>query len=609
MSEPRSTERQTHVIVVDDRAQFPTHVWRTLTGVTGFLSLDSLPPRPQVPSNRPVYELPPGVQRWWSADCLLCVWWVMADTRSEEVVHSVLEAADPARNEVRVLLDVKGRRGYDHGRVADAIKARYGERVEPWHVSAYAAKATRSDVYIRDKELELLSELKRSLEDALEGSPVPGGAVAPVRAHHVLVTGAGFEMRPNRGSIGMPGALELLQATHALLLLWGSTAEPGTPEAAFLSEFRLLADPSGQSLRGARLPEPQPLGNDVPFPERIHEICEQGDLDGWWDLVLEHVAVPRTEADGVATLPSLRAGRMRERLLRQAFRKAIRDYDWGYLSQAAQASSLAWVGWLTTNYTHFADRAVERNGKWQTVSIVEDAYDVINWDLHGGGSDVYRESLSPESEPTLSGGAQPASEPGGVGASRDVQSVRHLFKLHGDVAHVQTMAIAGHDKNPHSPLYISQRRLSRIYSAAQQFLEHEMGGWRHAAHAGVTATPLPVVWHILGHGLRDELLVELMLTVSQRVRTTDVTFVIADLAPDEIAERLRSRSGRFTSAIDPWTIHTVECRADEYLARLNRYPFSASTTDPPNAEGTRSWIDRLARALRERPVDHASEAD
>jgi len=139
----------------------------------------------------------------------------------------------------------------------------------------------------------------------------------------------------------------------------------------------------------------------------------------------------------------------REYDLRQLFRAEFVSHDWGFLPQSMAAARIKWSAWISTNYTRFANRAIELSGrKWRTIEFGEEAQNLNQHLLHG--SELPRESI--------------------------------LFKVHGDIGHVLTMALSTEDKTVETRL----SSFMPLYLASQACINE------------LTRKSRRVVWHIVG---------------------------------------------------------------------------------------------------------------
>jgi hypothetical protein len=288
--------------------------------------------------------------------------------------------------------------------------------------------------------------------------------------------------------------------------------------------------------------------------KRCRELCRaarEEDLDAYWNEVLKLLLEP---------VPTLRRKRSKsaesqlEYKAREDFRHALLRHDWGQLNQALDAAHLPWAAWLSTNYTGFSDRALalyERESSrtpsnsqprhWSIVSTSHDAVHLTRRLLHG--------------EP-----------PGG----------RTLFKLHGHIEHLLTMAIAGEDKEIYSTLSLPVDSLHEVYSVAELYLNRHL----NQLDAPTLGTSTPIFWHVVGHRMKDALLKDLVLRVCEGTSGLEHYFLF--VRPDVTNKDHEDFSGG----------HVVRLRlyADEYLARLRRFGMSVERKDD-----LRSWVELMDR--------------
>jgi len=236
---------------------------------------------------------------------------------------------------------------------------------------------------------------------------------------------------------------------------------------------------------------------------------------------------------------------LKEYNMRDAFRHVILQYDWGMMNQSIFAALINWEGWLTTNYTRFADRGIDLAGAFDRNHSKDYqkslAFSEVDWDKPKPwrivGTAIEAALLRRE---TLHG-------------SRD-KSDRYLFKLHGDIGHLHTMAIAGHDKELTGPLSFEVDSLYEVYSAAEEYLRK----------MEPTKEENDITWHIVGHGLGDELLLQLITNVSSNLKFKQLRFVVVSVKEPPTAQlynhlkHLKNQSGL---AIYGLTIKAAECLA------------------------------------------------
>lgn len=203
--------------------------------------------------------------------------------------------------------------------------------------------------------------------------------------------------------------------------------------------------------------------------------AEENDLDFYWTILLTIAHkrnVPNLDR-GLKRAPDFarNAGRL-ELSFRNAFRDSLIKYDFGHMRQHLLAARMPWAFWLTTNYTWFIDRAISEAGAgWQLLRNPVEADAFQSRELMGKAEELDRVAI----------------------------------KLHGDIGQVHTMAIAGYDKDSFSPFAVSPE-LHTMYLTAVEGLT-----------ARISASKTKRCrWHIVGHGLRDKALLELLEKVARR---------------------------------------------------------------------------------------------
>lgn len=523
-----------HVVVIDDSCRFPLHVWRYVGRALGFGigEVTTNGTRLDDPLHERWIETAPSYLS--SDDGQLRLWWVRADGNWRTGLNLVLDAARGAR--FLALIDIHGEAGssYRYTDVCNYLEGvAHGKDfriISSYHPGSGGSLQSATRLVV-PKSLETLREIAHevrrsstqipgaadadtaavSAPTAVAQSRVPQGAAAP-RVRHVLVTGAGFEIRSPRGGFGMPPTRVTLE-------------QMGTP-------FYLVDGSTSDGDLGIML-QPQRVGFPVPVNrQRVKPSALNEDLDSYWNHLLEEVvvdavlkagdrpAVPLSDRDDLA-LGVLR----RERQMREAFRRALLLHDWGHMNQSVAAANLSWHTWLTTNYTRFADRAIGMLPAAQ-------AADGVPWRIIATATDA--RLLARED----AGGHSHA---------------RFLFKLHGDIAHIESMAIAGHDKAPYSPLSMPVDDLYEIYAAAQRFLIDSLDD-------------RGIVWHVVGHRLLDQRLRELLRHVQRHVRARWQVFVVVNPLPEDALKWLQEELGS-----PQHDREVLACRqhASAYLAALD----------------------------------------
>ncbi len=540
---PVPLDRMAHVVVIDDKVQVALFVWRELGRVPGFGSaeVDAKEAVEIFGANAKEMleeERTPKMLRTPGEE--LAVWWVIADRSSAQRLAAVLDRI-PADDPVYFLVDVRGPIGGSkpedrHYRWEEMVaqirasrKAAYPRHIRLISSYEHGVQIFKSDgdenpFPIRDKSPSTLRDLRKEILGPLE-TPHPLELAAG--EIHVLVTGAGFELkeRPERQRIGTLKTWQLLER-------WAT-------ECFGVDGWLYVAWEADGSPKGYPVPKEWVGRLD------LVKAATEANLDRYWSLLLE--------AERTAS-PSDLGQAQHEYKLRKLFRQEFVRDDWGYLRQALAAAGLPWDAWLSTNYTKFADRAVERVRRmegagridWRTIEVSEEAARLSLEILHRQQDSV------PTHEPTL-------------------------FKLHGDLGHVLTMAIAGEDKTFLSRLH----SFAPLYLAAQACLEVRA---RQATQ---------VTWHIVGHGLRDQLLVQVIERVFRSSQGKH-RFVVVDPArgpendPNEHpAHRLRKQLGD-----DRLAVRARCAPAGLYLTRLKRMGLSAFESIVDALDRPTDWVDR-----------------
>jgi hypothetical protein len=510
------------VVVVDDVCRFACHVFQFLSRTIGFgigqVPDDGCGDHPPFKRGEAL-ETPAGD---------FAVWWVDAGALDwDDQLISVLSLV--RGRTARFLVDVRsplrsrGSRRYD---VEKAVTILLGERRDQdiIPVSSYRSDNLQVNINGRIWEQLICAKSWKVLQriSAQRNASKPGLA-----GTHILITGAGFELEGRLGGCRSMGI-------------------PPTPDVLTEGWNRFFKKKPCVFEQGEGFPIPTELvdtsgGNWM----ALRAASRAWDLDAYWNealkLVLETAGRAKDE-------PEPRSDKsfasQKEYRAREAFRQSFLRYDWGHLGQALDAASLPWTAWLSTNYTGFADRALaveeresagrakDRRNPWRIISTSHEAAHLTRRLLHG---------------PVF-------SEEGKEG--RNQHANRFLFKLHGHIEHLPTMAMAGQDKEIYSTLSLPVDSLHEVYSAAGLYLEHSLE-WQDC----------PVFWHVVGHGMKDRLLESLLLRVTERAsaRKHHFFFVRPDAWKAEYEYRIRF--ARRAS----WPVIAIPCRADQYLARLRSY--------------------------------------
>jgi hypothetical protein len=526
------------IFVVDDSARFPLHVWRYVTGCLGFgigqVGVDGFwagPPQSQGEKAAWISETP-----LLSDDGSHRLWWVPADDASQQKLAWIFSRLE-AQSLFYALVDIHGKRGtrYRAEDVFDYLaKQKNGRQggdeirlVSAYH-SGHRFTEAGKPIPVLPKSRETLSRIIREVGIEQKETSIPE------KVRHVLVTGAGFEICSDRGGFGVPLTSEILEDMEpALEMGWFGTdserpAQLGQKQKAPPGVFPIPVNGIWTETAGRT--------------EGLKAIALEADLDSYWDFLLEKELQEILGDVGRLTAAARDKRKakavVRERLLREAFRRALRCHDWGFMNQSLDAARMPLHAWLTTNYTHFADRAISLYGDAQERSKLRSV--LLN-------TPVWR---------IISTAAEACALAREDIGTANAQVARYLFKLHGDIGHLQTMAVAGHDKDYFSPLSMPVEDLYQIYAAAGSFLIESFR----------VAQPTLVVWHIVGHGLQDRRLCDLLARVWAH-RKCDQVFAIvnpqAQKPKNHLSERLEeiNPEGRRS-------IYSCGLRAAEYMARL-----------------------------------------
>ena len=592
-----------HVIVVDDVCRFALHLWCYFADVPGFgigdiSTRDSQAkffwqkPLTDKAENEDLSQDRGKPHKLESPDGCWAVWWVEArgDSWKDHLERVVEEIGDePAC----ALVDVRGP-------ARDVRKPTY----QCLEVLAYlrAGKITCEDRILMissykrilpegnsdgspkevfEKNASTFESIKSRFQDAeTNGDPAgadTGGENADgknaegskgdepdsdgnERALHVLVTGAGFDMG------GATPVLGLGTGSTAQILKDTLKPDPIHP-ADDKKKERVLSFPVLERLF-VDYGKPTPGGVDPEAWRLFIDAAQTGDLDLYWEQFLRlELATSGGDKTGKA-FNKLKAS-ARERELREAFRSAIAHHDWGLTRQTVDAlQTPALDAWLTTNYTRFPNRALdllnshgvftangaeakedeEPGAKGETQETTRAT--ARSWRVIATSNEATMHLRQLLHEETLS--------------SENADSSRHrfLFKLHGDIPHVTTMALAESDKEIYSPLSMPIDSLHWIYTTAEKHLERIL----RSPQGGV-------VWHLVGHGLKDRLLVELIVRVCAATRDRHHVFVV--VGPISETEK-QTDSPRWileraleTSGLEKPCVLRIATKAQEYMARLH----------------------------------------
>jgi hypothetical protein len=578
-----SRHDQAQLVVIDDSVRFAFHVWRYLGKSISIGSEEDL-----IKVNFSKNGTP---QPLTTADGQVAIWWVEGVSSFPTRLKAIFERIGTEK-ELYFLIDMRGRpvEAKEAAKTAPGEKIdlgkdgeRLGKEVAKWigryfgsgfdprricMVSSYETGVlTDKDsplppLQIWPKSPNTLARLAEWMNLGPDGKGK--GRKRGARLLHILVTGAGFEhLNTSIGSFGLAPTRDLLAEMEEPFWTEGLQFEKPIPE------------------------------NSLPCLEndQAHgKISADQDLDAWWNYLLERELGKRSTGD---LKPRERSHRKmeasaQERDMREAFRRVILKYDWGHMNQSLAAAKEDWHAWLTTNYTRFADRAIalveghkkptkpnsqnESKRPWQIISTSIEAVSLAREILHGSG---------------WTGGKDESKRP------------RYLFKLHGDIAHLQTMAIAGQDKEIYSSLSLPVDSLHQVYAAAATFLSHSLRELQRREEGA------RLVWHIVGHGLQDWLLLHLITEVCSHASSFSTDFIFVSRSAKSKTQSVKEKLTDDTPGSPDRVVTPYQATAEDYLARI------ANTGGLPERGGPRwvqGWLDRLGTSASERPPQTAPRA-
>ncbi len=596
-----STAPRTELVIVDDSMRFAFHVWRYLGRSIGIGSGNHGPGGP------PQHDKQLETLFWKderktpvpleTADGRIAVWWVPGDGTVLDTIATVISTIRRSLRggPVWFLVDMRGQptetpdakeqglgkaelgsSGEGLGRVAVEWITRNVPQAEVRVVSSYETGA----LFIPGQELpfriwpkspDTLEHLWRKVS-ATSPSAVPLATEPPTttagpakRSVHVLVTGAGFEFRDDsKGGFGLPTTSDLL-------------LEMGSP----FREGRLKLKPVQE-----RLPCPDAEGEEDKFFSDFALLVEREDfdLDAWWNYLLEQEVQRRVSNLGNAEkrIEQKMTASLREHEMREAFRRVILRYDWGHLNQCLEAVDLGWESWLTTNYTQFADRAIalaqsDRDRSAQNggkdVGASESPWRIVSTSIEA--LMLSREVLHLPSRPRSEKPEEPKKH-------------RYLFKLHGDIAHLYTMATAGHDKELYSPLSMPVDSLHQVYTAAEDYLRHQLERYGPETR---------LVWHIVGHGMQDWLLLRLIAEVCRNGHARPIDFLVIGPKPEVAKKNLRTFLDKKYEGLSN-RVTSCAATAGVYLSRVGG---SRPLPQPQDDGWARGWLRSLGLPCEPEP--------
>lgn len=517
------------VVVIDDKWEVAQYVWREIGNIPGFSG------------DQPRFLDTKAVS---TPDERFRVWWIPAKAGWQDVLDAASKKLIDDRNSRFFLVDVRGpvagatSGAYKCEQVVKYLEKKFEDDQDRiWLISAYEhgrrlfGEGGR-ELRILDKGPDTFSNIVRLANRGFAAARAKRSSPSLVlesdwdSAIHVLITGAGFEFQPREGegeALGLPGTKSLIESW--VKRVFRSVASRGKKKEGF-AIARAMQDNLKfeswilswlQKHAGSYLRSP-PLPSASTTVDRHPLILTQWDLDEYWNETIAAIwsANLKGKVKDEATVKA-----WLEQYFREEFRKAFLGSDWGYLPQARAAADLEWKAWLSTNYTRFANRSIEKVAPrdWRAIEISDEAADFNRQMLFG----------------------LPSTE------------LRYLFKLHGDIGHALTMAISGKDKTITTGL----NSFSQLYLAAQKFLQ--------------LASENPdqkIVWHIVGHGLKDELLVQVIKQVCQAKKGRDaLRFVVVDPGTDSHPVQILYDHLKDIDS-DPNHFIGLRCTATRYMTRL-----------------------------------------
>ncbi len=671
--------QRVHVVMIDDNIRFALHLARCfgLPLRAGIGNMSDKQGNPFQTGEDETKTVAPLI----SENGLVFFWWVCAKDRTwKSDLAKVLEGGswDGRALDVRTepcvfVIDVRGKNAA--GALDLESYSQFGgepenaDKYKPYNVIQYLAEHktnfTKEDIFIvssyevgsiplnhvplyrhanpreviGSKSPESFNLILKRVKAKLKQQIAPLPKEEP-RDCHILVTGAGFEIReaekfskpikvgPDLGDGAPPGdktgdtggdgdANPNQNLPFGLPSSWHLLKEMADPfetdhfeELHYASHQDFAANKNGTPDLSLPMMRRNPFKSDAPLLREpqfvaLQKAARDGNLDAWWDQVLENYPDSMIDIGSESNHDRLKKKENVSELeykARNAFRNVILNYDTGFMAHSVRAALLPWRAWLTTNYTHFADRAInlcnhlgklapflEEKAPPTGAGVAEDsdlclAFEtypqVRNWKAIRNSTEAH-ELIRLYLHGSLSG--KPGQE-------TDENATQYLFKLHGDIDRIHTMAIAGHDKEIFTPLSLPVDSLHQIYVAAQAHLDQ----FANQAH-DAESPPQYLVWHIVGHDLKDKLLCKLIGDVSNKwIKHANRRVAVLLINPSSKMRAKKISDLLSFEKEDEILIHRVNLRASEYLARLYLYGF------PKQCDQAliKRWLDDLRRPDR-----------
>jgi len=573
---------EAHIIVVDDVCRFAYHLSRYFGFGLGFgigripwhgRWFETNEKKHEDKHISQFWELEDSItpKPMTSSNGLIHLWWVPATDAFElggkviswrEMLFTVTDRIS-SEQPIFAMIDMKGRLSRES---TDAPRYEAKLVIEWFEEQVAKAKITTKEIYpissytvgfvqtaegerqILPKSPETFRNIQKRVSDELRSKDkkkkpesrlinLDRSSPEESRLIHILVTGAGFEIgeesflgSKRKNTFGLPATNELLGIMvrkRPFAKRGNQETDPDETQQSTLNNFRLLMEEEvDKTPVSSKLIRYLKQRKKNQAREDDHLGTWWKDLDTWWDWTLWHTIREELShyLEEPNANPDVRAGRLEQEIkviefeyqMRDAFRKTILGHDWGFMHQSVIAPILNWDCWLTTNYTRFSDRSI------QLAERLEEMWGEQSLD------DLWRFGFNDWNHPSQAHlwriiGTVNAAERLSMGHLHKDDfnhrvGRRYLFKLHGDIGQIHTMAIAGYDKEPHTQLSMSIDSINQIYNAAQSYLTKK-------------CAPLTdkhtIVWHVVGHGLNDKLLTKLMTITDKRQ-----LFILVDPSED-----------------------------------------------------------------------------